>query len=248
MENQTPPPIAASAREILHWAIEEFGQRFALVTSFQREGMVILDIAARISPAVRVITLDTGRLPEETYQMMDTVRERYGVRVEVVLPDGREVEAMVAAHGANLFRREPVLRKLCCQVRKVRPLDLRLAGLDAYAVGLRRGQGESRESVEAVNRVDGRYKISPLAEWTAEELEQYRLRHNVPDHPLYARGFASIGCAPCTRAVSAGEGERAGRWWWEQAGDKECGLHISPEGKMERELDVLVREIAGAHA
>lgn len=248
MENKVPPPSPASAQEVLRWAMQEFGQRFAVVTSFQREGMVIVDIAARISPAVRVITLDTGRLPEETYQMMDLVRERYGVRVEAVPPDAGEVEAMVASHGANLFRREPVLRKLCCQVRKVRPLAVRLAGLDAYAVGLRRGQAESRESVEAISLEEGRFKISPLADWTERQVEQYRLEHGVADHPLYAKGYTSIGCEPCTRAAREGEDERAGRWWWEQEGDKECGLHFTPDGTMERELDVLVRDIVIANA
>jgi phosphoadenosine phosphosulfate reductase len=131
-------------------------------------------------------------------------------------------------------------------VRKVRPLDGALAGLDAYAVGLRRGQAESREGVGQRELVGGKWKLSPLAHWTAEEVESYTERHRVPVHPLYAAGYTSIGCGPCTRAVHSSEGERAGRWWWEVAGDKECGLHFTPAGKMVRELDVLVSEIVNA--
>lgn len=234
------------AEEVLHWGFSEYGPRFAVVTSFQKEGMVLVDMAARMGSAVRVITLETGRLPAETQAMMATVEARYGIRVERIAPDAGEVERMTAAHGADLFRNEVVLRKLCCQVRKVRPLEEALAHLDAFAVGLRRGQAESREAVEQKALVDGRWKLSPLAYWTAAEVDDYTRRNDLPVHPLYAQGYTSIGCAPCTRAVTAEEGERAGRWWWELEGDKECGLHFTPEGKMVRELDVLVSELVNA--
>lgn len=235
-----------SAEDVLRWGLDEFGSRFAVVTSFQREGMVLVDMASRLGAPVRVLTLDTGRLPEETHQMIAAVSDRYGIAVECVKPDAGEVERMVARHGADLFRDDVVLRKLCCQIRKVRPLDGALAGLEAYAVGLRRGQAESRGATEQMAQSGGKWKLSPLAHWSSEDVENYTRRHNVPVHPLYARGYTSIGCGPCTRAVSAGEGERAGRWWWEEEGDKECGLHFTPEGKMVRQLDVLLAELVNA--
>jgi phosphoadenylyl-sulfate reductase (thioredoxin) len=208
--------------------------------------MVLVDMASRLGTGVRVITLDTGRLPVEAYTMMDAVKERYGIAVEVVKPVAGEVERMVATHGPDLFRDQVVLRKLCCQVRKVRPMERLVAGLEAYAVGLRRGQAESREGVPQTALVDKKWKLSPLAFWSGKDVEEYTERHGVPVHPLYAKGYKSIGCAPCTRATSAEEGERDGRWWWEEEGDKECGLHFTPEGKMVRELDVLVEDLIRA--
>jgi phosphoadenylyl-sulfate reductase (thioredoxin) len=214
-----------------------------VLTSFQSEGMVVLDIAASISPSVRVITLDTGRLPEETYQIMESVRERYGVSIEAVSPDPEEIESMVAAHGPNLFRQSVAHRMLCCHLRKVRPLERKQAELDAWAVGLRRSQSETREHQPKVEQSRGKLKISPLADWTAEQVETYTAAHNVPRHPLYGRGYTSIGCGPCTRATQAGEDERAGRWWWESDADKECGLHFTADGRAERMVDYLVRDI-----
>lgn len=208
--------------------------------------MVVLDIAARISPALRVVTLDTGRLPEETYQIMERVRERYGLTVEVVAPDAGEVEAMTTRFGPNLFYEAPALRRLCCHIRKVRPLARKLTEVDAWAVGLRRSQSESREGLSRIEEVEGRVKISPLADWSADQVAAYIREHDVPRHPLYDRGYTSIGCGPCTRATVAGEAERAGRWWWEQQGNQECGIHFSAAGKVERTLDVLVREILEA--
>jgi thioredoxin-dependent adenylylsulfate APS reductase len=214
------------APELLAWAVSAFPGRFAIATSFQKEGMVILDLASQFSSEFRVFTLDTGRLPDETYRMIETVRGRYGVRVEIVLPDPAEVESMVAERGPNLFYESVDGRRLCCEVRKVRPLERKLREFDAWATGLRREQSETRAAVPKVERVDGRMKISPLADWTAVELDEYIRVHNVPVHPLYQKGYASIGCAPCTRPVRVGEGQRAGRWWWEDDAKKECGIHF----------------------
>ena len=236
----------ASASALLEWALGEYGSSLAIATAFQAEGMVILDIAASISPAVRVFTLDTGRLPEETYRMIETVRERYGVTVETVAPDTGEVEAMVSLHGPNLFYREVALRNLCCEVRKVRPLERKLRELKAWVAGLRRGQNESRADVRKIEEIEGKLKLSPLADWTAADVSEYIRKHDVPVHPLYAAGYRSIGCAPCTRAVAPGEDERAGRWWWELDGSKECGIHFTPEGKAERKLDVLLSVVLEA--
>ena len=238
-----PQLESASAEDIVQWAISKFGPRLAITTSFQREGMVIVDMAAKISRDVRVVTLDTGRLPAETYDMIEAVRARYGVAVEVVSPDAREIESMVTRHGPNLFYESVALRSLCCHFRKVRPLDRKLEEFDAWVVGLRRSQSETRASLDKIQDVYGRLKISPLADWSEDQVKAYIAKHDVPEHPLYLRGYSSIGCEPCTRSVTAGEAERAGRWWWENASNKECGLHFTPDGRVERTLDVLVRDI-----
>ena len=202
--------------------------------------MIVLDMAARLAPDVRVFTLDTGRLPDETYQMIETVRARYGIRVETVLPDPQELESMVARYGPNLFYRDVPLRMLCCQIRKVRPLERKLASVDAWMTGLRRGQSASRANVAQIEDGAQPVKINPLADWSEEQVENYIREHDVSLHPLYAKGYSSIGCGPCTRAGSG----RDGRWWWEtdDAG-KECGIHFSPDGQAERKVDVLVREL-----
>jgi phosphoadenylyl-sulfate reductase (thioredoxin) len=225
--------------------MENYGPAFAICTSFQREGMVLIDMAARLGQQFLVITLDTGRLPDETLQMIDKVRRRYGIEVEVISPDPGEVESMVAQHGRDLFFDDPALRKLCCHVRKTRPLERRLGTLAAWAVGLRREQSTTRAAVPRVDRSRKPVKLSPLAAWTGVQVEEYIRRNGVPQHPLYALGYTSIGCEPCTRAVEAGEDERAGRWWWEQDGTKECGIHFSG-GKAQRRLDVLIEQVLEA--
>ena len=225
-----------SAAELVLWAISTYGDKFAIASSFQKEGMVIVDLAWRAAgPAgCRVFTLDTGRLPEETYAIMETVRERYGISVEIVTPLGEELEQMVASHGPNLFYGSPELRALCCEVRKVRPLQRKLGELKAWATGMRREQSETRAGVRKAEVVDGRMRLSPLAEWSSEQVDRYIRENGVPVHPLYARGYRSIGCAPCTRAVAEGEDQRAGRWWWERQTVKECGIHFAANGKVAR--------------
>lgn len=225
----------STAPEILTWAIDTFGDSFAIATSFQKEGMVIVDMASRISSSVRVFTLDTGRLPDETYQIMETVRRRYGITVEVVFPERAEVEQLVTIHGPNLFYSSVQARERCCEIRKVRPLTRKLDTLKAWASGLRRDQSATREGIAKVAREAERVKINPLADWTARQVEDYIRDRQVPLHPLYARGYTSIGCAPCTRAVQPGEDERAGRWWWEQDAKKECGIHFAPDGSVARQ-------------
>jgi adenylyl-sulfate kinase len=229
-----------SASEILAWAIDTFGDEFAIATSFQKEGMVIVDMASRISSSVRVFTLDTGRLPEETYRMMEIVRRRYGIKVEVIFPERAEVEQLVTLHGPDLFYSSVQSRERCCEIRKVRPLARKLDTLKAWASGLRRDQSETRAAIAKVARESGgavgRVKINPLADWSARQVEEYIRERQVPMHPLYARGYTSIGCAPCTRAVEPGEDERAGRWWWEQDAKKECGIHFAPDGTVRRTI------------
>jgi phosphoadenosine phosphosulfate reductase len=234
---------SATAQEVLSWALTTFGDSLAISTSFQKEGMVLVDMAARMHRKVRVFTIDTGRLPEETHQMMETVRQRYGIPVEIVFPEASEVESMIAAHGPNLFYREVPLRKLCCEIRKVRPMQRKLATLQAWVVGLRRSQTETRSHIRKIENRDGTVKISPLADWSSQQVEDYTRQHDVPVHPLYAKGFPSIGCGPCTRATFNCEDERAGRWWWEQGEEKECGIHVAPNGHVTRRLDVLLSDV-----
>ena len=218
-----------SSEQVLGFALEKFHPRIALSNSLQTEDMVVLDIAWRIEPKVRVFTLDTGRLHQETYDMMDRVRDHYGVKLEVLFPDAAEVQAMVNAKGLNLFYESVENRHECCGLRKVKPLQKALAGLDAWVTGLRRDQWASRTNIGKIE-IDaangGIIKFNPIADWTQEQLDEYVKAHNVPRHALYSKGFTSIGCLPCTRATQPGENPRAGRWWWEQEGQKECGLHV----------------------
>lgn len=219
--------LDADAQTVLGWALESF-KRVVVVASFQAESSVLIHMAARIRPGVEVLTLDTGRLPQETHDMIDRVRARYGIDVQVIAPEPTEVGKMVAANGTNLFYRSPELRRLCCAVRKSRPLAEALRGYDAWVTGLRRSQMSTRAAtpvVAADEEHGGIAKVAPLATWSSEQVWAYIRLHDVPYHALYNVGYTSIGCAPCTRATAPGEDERAGRWWWEQGEVKECGIH-----------------------
>jgi phosphoadenosine phosphosulfate reductase len=234
----------STPQELLAWAMERWGSQLAICTSFQAEGMAILDMAWRLDPKVRLFTVDTGRLPQETYDVMETVRQRYGIEVEVYFPDAVQVESMVRRFGPNLFQKSVQARLVCCNVRKVDPIRGVLQGLDAWVTGLRRDQWASRANIRKIE-IDhdhgGLAKINPLADWMLDEVKEYNEAHDVPVHPLYAKGFTSIGCTPCTRATAAGEDPRAGRWWWEKNAPKECGIHCPIEtGAFEHELEAML--------
>ena len=220
----------ATAEQLLAWAIETFHPRMAISAAGGVDGMAIVDMAWRIDPGVRVFTLDTGRLPPETYALFEEVREKYGIDVEFEFPERADVEPLVRDHGPNLMYRSLDLRLACCEIRKVQPLKRKLATLDAWIAGLRREQWKSRRNIAKVE-LDrdhgGIVKINPLADWSLDEVWDYVRKNEVPYHELFDHGYTSIGCAPCTRAVLPGEHERAGRWWWEQDTDKECGIHCS---------------------
>jgi phosphoadenosine phosphosulfate reductase len=224
---------ARGAEEILTLAIKNYHPRLALSASFGApEGMVLLDMMHRIDPAARVFVLDTGRLHPATHELIDRVRDRYGKAVEVVFPRASEVEYMVGEYGMNLFYGSVEMRKHCCRIRKVEPLRRYFADLDAYVSGLRRDQNLNRRDTPKME-VDvgngGLLKFNPLADWTREQVMEYVAEHRVPTNSLHARGFPSVGCQPCTRAVRPGEDERAGRWWWEDDESKECGLHVADD-------------------
>lgn len=222
--------------EIVTWALERFSPRIGLACSFQAEESVLIDLMHRVRGAdFKLFTLDTGRLNQETYDCMDAIRERYGVQIEVFFPEATGVEKMVRENGLNLFYNSVDLRKLCCGVRKLEPLNRALKDLDAWVTGLRREQAVTRADVRKVE-LDKEHgdivKINPLVDWSYDDVWDYIRKNNVPYNRLHRQGYPSIGCAPCTRAVKAGEDLRAGRWWWENPDTKECGLHASAEAKV----------------
>ena len=230
----SPAPVElvpdAAPEDVLRWAYQTF-PRIAIVASFQAESSVLIDIASRIRPDVSVLTLDTGRLPQATHDMIDRVRDLYSIDVQVVAPNAADLQSMVGRHGVNLFYASPDLRRLCCEVRKSRPLARALHGYDAWVTGVRRQQALTRTQTAVVApdpEHKGLTKIAPLAGWTKDQVWAYIREHELPYHALYDQGYTSIGCAPCTRATTAGEDDRAGRWWWESENEvKECGLHWS---------------------
>ena len=218
-----------TAQEALQWASDQLHPRVAKASSFGAEDAVIVDMMIKINPRFRFFTLDTGRLPQETYDIMDAVRKRYGINLEVMFPDTDEVEEMVRKKGLNLFYESVENRRLCCGIRKVHPTDRMLGTLDGWITGLRQDQTETRRDAK-IFEVDTQHnsilKINPLVDWTWDRLWEYIRANDVPYNKLLDAGYPSIGCAPCTRAVEAGQDARSGRWWWEHDTHKECGLHM----------------------
>ena len=194
--------------------------------SFGAEDMVLLDAIARHARKIEVFTLDTGRLPEETHALFETVRDKYPIAIRTYCPDASTVEAWIEQNGPNAFYKSVAQRQQCCHIRKVEPLQRALAGKKSWVTGLRREQSAARHTLEreAWDHGNGLIKINPLLEWTNDDVWDYIKVNGVPYNALHDRGYPSIGCAPCTRAVQPGEDIRAGRWWWESSA-KECGLH-----------------------
>lgn len=224
-----------SAQEILGWGLKNFGDKIALSCSFGApEGMALLDMVHRVDPAARVFTLDTGRVHQATYDLIDRIRQRYDMQVEVLFPRAEDVEDMTRRKGLNLFYESVENRQICCRIRKVEPLNRYLAGLDAWVTGLRRDQNVTRSDTPKleIDRVHGgMIKLNPIADWTRDQVMAYIRAHDVPINRLHEEGYPSVGCAPCTRAIRPGEDVRAGRWWWENAESKECGIHVDEENQ-----------------
>ena len=219
---------AAEPEQIIRSAIETYGHRVSLACSFGAEDMVLVDMLCRITDSPRVFFLDTGRLHQETYDLMAAAIARYGISFEAYFPQTDLLEALIRAKGPNSFYDSIENRRECCRIRKVEPLARALTGLDAWITGLRRSQSVTRtdmQTVEVDEAHGGILKISPLADWSQEEVWDYIRKNTVPYNALHDKGFPSIGCAPCTRAIEFGEDLRAGRWWWESPEHKECGLH-----------------------
>jgi phosphoadenosine phosphosulfate reductase len=218
-----------SAEEILRWAAEEFGKDVAFACSFGAEDVVLVDLIARVAPEIPIFVLDTGRLHQETYDVMDRCRERYGIEFEIYNPETQPLQSFLRERGPNSFYRSIEDRKFCCGIRKVEPLQRALSSRKAWITGLRRAQAVTRASlpkIEIDESHGGIYKLNPLSDWSEERVWETIRARDIPYNALHDQGFPSIGCAPCTRAVAPGEDVRAGRWWWEAPEHKECGLHV----------------------
>jgi phosphoadenosine phosphosulfate reductase len=220
-----------STPEVLAWAVGEFGLDVAFASSFGAEDVVLLDLLLQAKPDARVFILDTGRLHQETYDLIERARRRYGRSFEVYFPRTEAVEKLVGTAGPNSFYASVEARKACCFIRKVEPLGRALAGARAWLTGLRRAQAVTRTALPLAELDEAHgniLKLNPLAPWSEEQVWDYIRAHKLPYNALHDRGFPSIGCAPCTRAVQPGEDIRAGRWWWENPEHNECGLHLKP--------------------
>jgi phosphoadenosine phosphosulfate reductase len=215
------------ALEIIRYFIENHKERLAFSSSLGAEDQVITQMIASIDPQVYIFTLDTGRLFPETYDLIDLTRLRYKVDIRVFFPDRKAVEEMVGKKGINLFYESIENRKLCCNIRKIGPLQRALEPVDFWISGLRREQSVTREDLSVIewDDLNKKIKINPLIDWTTVDLWDYIKQNDILYSPLHDRGFPSIGCFPCTRATEPGEDIRSGRWWWENPEMKECGLH-----------------------
>jgi len=221
----------STPEQIIRFAHKEFGAKMTFASSLGEEDQVITDMIAGIAPEMEIFTLDTGRLFQETYELLAKTQKRYPMPFIVYYPDTEAVEDMVRNHGINLFYESVENRKLCCGIRKVEPLKRALKDFDAWICGLRRDQAVTRGTVETFewDAFNQKVKVNPLARWTLSNVRAYIAEHRVDVNPLHAQGFLSIGCSCCTRAVKPGEDIRAGRWWWEAPEHKECGLHNNPK-------------------
>lgn len=218
----------SSVNNVLIFFLNEYKGKIAFASSLGAEDQVLTHLIAKIDPTVRIFTLDTGRLFPEAYDLIERTNSRYKINMEVYFPDAQKVEKMVSEKGINLFYQSVANRKLCCQIRKIEPLRRALNGMKIWITGLRREQSQNRTTMKLVE-VDeanqGILKLNPLIDWTEGEVWNFIREHHVPYNKLHDNGFPSIGCQPCTRAIEPGENFRAGRWWWEMEGKKECGLH-----------------------
>ena len=224
----------APAEAILAAALRAFHPHLAFACSLGLEDVAVLDLISRGDPRPRIFTLDTGRLNQETYDTLAALKARYGLPIEVYFPRTEAVQALLTAKGPNGFLESLENRRECCHIRKVEPLGRALAGASAWITGLRREQASSRSAVSPFQwdpANGGLVKVNPLCGWSLDQDWAYVKTHDVPYNPLHDQGYPSIGCAPCTRAVQPGEDVRAGRWWWEQPGHKECGLHNPSRNK-----------------
>ncbi|GAB4324586.1 MAG: phosphoadenylyl-sulfate reductase [Promethearchaeota archaeon] len=216
-----------SAEEVLRWALSTFSEGLTVASSLGPEDQVLTHMASRIDPSVTVFFLDTGRMHQETYDLLEASRKAFGIKYDVYFPKTEDVEAMVREAGPNLFYESVEARHRCCHVRKVEPLGRALAGKRAWVTGIRREQSITRVNAQLVewDDLNGLYKVNPLVEWTADQVWEYIKENDVPYNVLHDQGYPSIGCRPCTRAVKRGDDPRSGRWWWEQPEKRECGLH-----------------------
>ncbi len=226
-----------SAEDLFRWALENHGPRAGILTSFQDTGCAMIDLMAKAAPGLRVMTVDTWRLPDETYALMDEIEARYALKIERFEPDRAKIDGMIARHGEYLFFDTKAKQEYCCNLRKVEPNDRALESLDVWFTGLRRDQSEFRVNTPKAQVVDrhGRklIKIAPLVDWTQQDVNAYIEERGVPKSALYDQGYTSIGCKICTTPTLPHEPARAGRWRWFNYLDddsKECGIHVAGSG------------------
>ena len=224
---------SSSPQEILAFFLKEFPDKITLASSLGMEDQVLTDMLCKLTKSPDIFVLDTGRLHQETYDILQLSMAKYGIAYRVFYPDTADVQSMVSQHGPNLFYDSVENRKHCCHIRKVEPLKRALAGYKVWITGQRRDQGITRTDLQPIEWDDAHQmiKLNPLAHWTLQETENYVTVHDVPVNFLHKHGYPSIGCEPCTRAIKPGEDLRAGRWWWENADQKECGLHGKGESR-----------------
>jgi phosphoadenosine phosphosulfate reductase len=218
----------ASPENILSYFLKEYRGEIAFSTSLSAEDQVLTDIILGICRDCKIFTLDTGRLFYESYEVLDRTNARYNIHIEVFFPDYKEVEEMVKSKGINLFYESIEKRKLCCNIRKLHPMQRALQGMKIWITGLRKEQSLTRENMQVLewDNTLNILKINPLINWSEEDVWNYIRKHKLPYNILHDKGYPSIGCAPCTRAVEKGENPRNGRWWWENPETRECGLHL----------------------
>jgi phosphoadenosine phosphosulfate reductase len=216
-----------SAEDVIRFFVHNHRDTLGFSTSLGAEDQVITQLISGIDPGVYIFTLDTGRMFPEIYDLMDLTQLRYKVKIRVFFPENKAVEKMVNSKGINLFYESIENRKLCCQVRKIDPLKRALDGIEFWISGLRREQSVTRTDISLVewDDLNKKIKVNPLINWNSEDVWDHIRRFDIPYNPLHDKGYPSIGCQPCTRAVGPGEDIRAGRWWWENEMMKECGLH-----------------------
>lgn len=219
--------LGKTAQEIIAFFVETMGDKITFGTSMGAEDQLITQMLLEVNKGVSIFTLDTARLFPETYELIDRTNKKYGIKIAVFFPDYKEVEQMVAEKGINLFFDSIDNRHLCCQIRKLNPLKRALNGKEAWFTGLRRSQSVTRVDMQIVewDENSGMLKVNPLIDWSEDDVWNYIDKHGIPFNPLHKKGYPSIGCQPCTRAIMEGEDVRAGRWWWENPDSRECGLH-----------------------
>jgi len=224
---QLPTIYKDSITDSINQLCAQFPGKVIFTTSFGAEDQVITDLICRKGHPVKIVTLDTGRLFEETYKVFARTIEKYKINIETFHPDASELSDLLKVKGPYSFYESIENRKECCNIRKVRPLKIALTGFDVWITGLRSEQSESREQLQLIEHDEnfGIIKYNPLQDWTIEEIIKSIKENNIPYNVLHDRGFPSIGCSPCTRAIHQGEDVRSGRWWWEDNNKKECGLH-----------------------
>ncbi len=227
--------VNSTIEELLRFFLEKYQNRIALASSLGAEDQVLTDLILKIDPKARIFILDTGRLPQETYETITSTMAQYGRNFEIYFPRTSALESLVSQNGPDLFYESIEKRHLCCGVRKVEPLKRVLSTLDVWITGLRRDQSITRQELQKIewDETNQLLKINPLMDWSTEQVWQYIRNNRIPYNRLHDQGYPSIGCAPCTRAVQPGEDIRAGRWWWEAPEHKECGLHFR-DGKLVR--------------